>query len=73
MSNRVTLSKDGKTIEFSQPEAMPTTVKKFRRSPDIDGFYRFVYENGLQKETLQILTQISKKRKAAKKAAKKKK
>lgn len=73
MSNKVQLSKDGKSIEFKQSETLPATAKKFRRSPDIDGFYRFVYENNLQKEAYTILESISTRRKAAKKLEKKKK
>ncbi|MCB0420269.1 MAG: hypothetical protein KDD61_04695 [Bdellovibrionales bacterium] len=71
MSNKVQLSKDGKSIEFKQSETLPATAKKFRRSPDIDGFYRFVYENNLQKEAYTILESIAARRKTEKKKAEK--
>ena len=44
-------------------DALPTTAKKFRQSPEIEGFYRFIYENDLQVESFQILTKIIAERK----------
>lgn len=41
------------------------TPKKFRQTPEIEGFYRFVYENDLQKESLEVLERIIRKRKVA--------
>lgn len=58
MSDKVKLSKDGSSIDFVQSESIPTSVKKFRQSPEIEGFYRFIYENDLQKEAYEILDRI---------------
>ena len=66
MADKVKLSKDGNSIDFVQSENMPTSVKKFRQSPEIEGFYRFVFENDLQKEAFEILDRISATRKAKK-------
>ena len=66
MADKVKLSKDGNSIDFVQSENMPTSVKKFRQSPEIEGFYRFVFENDLQKEAFEILDRISAGRKAKK-------
>ena len=49
MAEKVKLSKDGNSIDFVQSESIPTSVKKFRQSPEIEGFYRFIFENDLQK------------------------
>ena len=66
MADKVKLSKDGSSIDFVQSENIPTSVKKFRQSPEIEGFYRFVFENDLQKEAFEILSTISIARKAKK-------
>ncbi len=66
MADKVKLSKDGNSIDFVQSENIPTSVKKFRQSPEIEGFYRFVFENDLQKEAFVILDRISASRKAKK-------
>ena len=66
MADKVKLSKDGNSIDFVQSENIPTSVKKFRQSPEIEGFYRFVFENDLQKEAFEILDRISSSRKAKK-------
>ena len=58
MSEKVKLSKDGSSIDFVQSEGVPTSIKKFRQSPEIEGFYRFIYENDLQKEAYEILDRI---------------
>ena len=76
MANKVKLSDDGSSIDFVQSDNLPSSTKKFRQSPEIEGFYRFVFENDLQSEAFDILEQIIAKRKeekAAKKAAKRKK
>ena len=44
MANKPNLSKDGNFIDFKASESLPTTAKKFRQSPEIQGFYSFVYE-----------------------------
>lgn len=66
MADKVKLSKDGNSIDFVQSESIPTSVKKFRQSPEIEGFYRFIFENDLQKETYEILERIVAVRKAKK-------
>src|SRR6185312_10830007 len=63
-SEKVKLSKDGSSIDFIQSDNLPTSLKKFRQSPEIEGFYRFIYENDLQKEAFEILERIIRERKA---------
>lgn len=64
---KVKLSKDGTSIDFVQAENIPTSVKKFRQSPEIEGFYRFIFENDLQREAFEILYKIVKVRRVLKK------
>lgn len=71
MAEKVKLSKDGSSIDFVQSESLPTSLKKFRQSPEIEGFYRFIFENDLQKEAFDILDRIIFHRKAKKAGAKK--
>lgn len=70
MADKVKLSEDGSSIDFVQSDSLPTSSKKFRQSPEIEGFYRFVYENDLQREAYEILEKIIARRKAAKVKAK---
>jgi hypothetical protein len=70
VADKVKLSEDGSSIDFVQSDSLPTSLKKFRQSPEIEGFYRFVYENDLQREALEILEQIVMRRKAEKQKAK---
>jgi len=63
MAEKVKLSKDGSSIDFVQSESIPSSVKKFRQSPEIEGFYRFIFENDLQREALVILERIIQERK----------
>lgn len=70
MADKVKLSKDGNSIDFVQSESIPTSVKKFRQSPEIEGFYRFIFENDLQKEAFEILERIVSARKSKKKSDK---
>ena len=75
---KVKLSKDGSSIDFVQSDSLPTSTKKFRQSPEIEGFYRFIFENDLRGEAAEILDLIIQRRKedkdetknAAKKAKK---
>lgn len=60
---KVKLSKDGTSIDFVQSDNLPTSVKKFRQSPEIEGFYRFIYENDLRAEGCDILDKIIQRRK----------
>jgi len=62
-TEKVKLSKDGSSIDFVQSDNLPTSMKKFRQSPEIEGFYRFIYENDLRVEGYEILEQIIKRRK----------
>ncbi len=71
MAEKVKLSKDGSSIDFVQSDSLPTSMKKFRQSPEIEGFYRFVFENDLQKESYDILDRIIQARKSKKADAKK--
>lgn len=71
MAEKVKLSKDGSSIDFVQSDSLPTSLKKFRQSPEIEGFYRFCFENDLQKEAYEILDRIIVQRKAKKSDAKK--
>ena len=66
---KVKISKDGSSIDFIQSETL-ANPKKFRSSVEVESFYRFVYENDLRKEALEIIERIAAQRKAAKVAAK---
>lgn len=70
MAKRVKLSKDGSSIDFVQSDTIPNSMKKFRQSPEIEGFYRFISENDLRSEAYQIIRGIFQERKSAKKAKK---
>lgn len=70
MAEKVKLSEDGSSIDFVQSDSLPTSTKKFRQSPEIEGFYRFVYENDLQREAHDILERIIQRRKATRVKAK---
>jgi hypothetical protein len=43
------------------------SLKNFRHHPDIENFYRFIYENDLRFEALQIIDEINVERQARKK------
>jgi hypothetical protein len=60
---KVKLSKDGSSIDFVQSDSLPTSTKKFRQSPEIEGFYRFIYENDLRAEAVEVLERIIGRRK----------
>lgn len=70
MAEKVKLSEDGSSIDFVQSDSLPTSMKKFRQSPEIEGFYRFVYENDLQREAADILEMIYQRRRTMKLKAK---
>ena len=63
MAEKVKLSEDGSSIDFVQSDNLPSSVKKFRQSPEIEGFYRFIFENDLQREAYEILEKIIYRRK----------
>jgi hypothetical protein len=52
-NKKVKVNSDG-NIDFTMGE-VPTSLKKFRQSPEIEGFYRFIYENELRVEALDII------------------
>lgn len=60
---KVKLSKDGSSIDFVQSDNLPTSMKKFRQSPEIEGFYRFIFENDLRAEAVDVLDGIIRRRK----------
>jgi hypothetical protein len=68
---KVKLSKDGSSIDFVQSDNLPTSTKKFRQSPEIEGFYRFIFENDLRAEGVEILDRIIARRKEARDEASK--
>ncbi len=60
--SKVKVSNTGK-IDFVQAETLPRSIKKFRQSPEIEAFYRFVYENDLQEEAYEVIAAIIQQRK----------
>ncbi len=70
MAAKVSLSGDGSSIKFSVSEQPPTTLRKFRQSQEIEGLYRFIFENDLQKEALEIIDRLVGQRKLVKNQAK---
>ncbi len=61
---KVKVSTDG-TIDFKTGESIPSTAKRFKQSPEIEAFYRFVTENDLREEALAILSVIQEEREKA--------
>ena len=70
MADKVKLSEDGSSIDFVQSDSLPSSVKKVRQSPEIEGFYRFIFENDLQREAYEILEKIIYRRKVERAKAK---
>ena len=68
-SEKVKLSKDGSSIDFVAGDSLPTSTKKFRQSPEIEGFYRFIYENDLRQEAVGVLDRILLRRRDEREAA----
>lgn len=62
---KVKISKDGASIDFVQSETL-ANPKKFRSSVEVESFYRFVHDNDLRKESLEIIEKIIMARKAQK-------
>lgn len=54
---KVKVANDG-NIDFVQAESLPTNVKKLRQSPEVEGFYRFVFENDLRYEAYQVIENL---------------
>ena len=69
---KVKVNTDG-SIDFKTGESIPTTAKRFKQSPEIEAFYRFIYENDLKEEALSILNKIRGQREELKTTKKKKK
>jgi hypothetical protein len=69
---KVKVNTDG-SIDFKTGESIPTTAKRFRQSPEIEAFYRFVYENDLREEALMVLNDIREQREEQKTLEKEKK
>ena len=57
------------TPALQKPEegAAPMTPKNFRNHPDMENFFRFIYENDLRLEALEIIDEIITDRKARRK------
>ena len=55
-AKKVKVNSEG-NIDFTIGE-VPSSLKKFRQSPEIEGFYRFLYENELRVEALEIIDKI---------------
>jgi hypothetical protein len=66
---KVGLSKDGSSIDFVASDNLPTSMKKFRQSPEIEGFYRFIFENDLRAEGNDVLEKIIHRRKGEREEA----
>ena len=63
---RAVAKKKAKSKSDSGEPSIPASLKKFRQSPEIEGFYRFIYENDLRTEAFEIVDKISQARAAAK-------
>ncbi len=44
---KVKISKDGASIDFTQSDKVPVSPKKFRQGAELEGFYRFIFEKDL--------------------------
>ena len=55
---KVKVSADGNSIDCKQSESLPMSPKKFRQSPELEGFYRFIYENDLRREASITIEKI---------------
>jgi hypothetical protein len=69
---KVSAKKAKATVDQAGGEVLPTSFKKFRQLPEMEAFYRFIYENDLRKEGKMIIDRILLQRKALKAASKKK-
>jgi len=69
---KVKVNTDG-SIDFKTGESIPTTAKRFRQSPEIEAFYRFIYENDLREEAHFVLSGIQEEREELKAVEKEKK
>ncbi len=53
-------SKSKNKIECEEMGEPPTTIKKFRQSPELKAMYKFIYENNIRREFFQILNNLYK-------------
>ncbi len=56
----------GASTPAVNPTEMSASFKNFRHHPDMENFYRFIYENDLRHEALAIIDQIMVEKKAKK-------
>ncbi len=56
---------EGMTAALQKPEegAAPMTPKNFRNHPDMENFFRFIFDNDLRIEALHIIDDIIEQRK----------
>lgn len=54
MAAKVKVNQDG-GINFTASESIPTTPKKFRKSHEVAGFYKFIYEHDLRQEAFDVI------------------
>ena len=66
MARKKTVNNDSENLNHN----LPPSLKKFRQSPEMEGFYRFIYENDLRIETFEIIDRISQKRRVGRKKSK---
>ena len=62
-----------KTDEATAPSSTSSgNLKNFRHHPEMENFYRFVYENDLRFEALEIINEVLTEKRARKQMKKKK-
>lgn len=66
--NKIEPAVPGKS-DIAEPTSTGGAPKNFRTHPDIENFFRFIYENDLREEALIIMDDVTAQR-AAKKAKK---
>ena len=69
-TEKTTKTKTAKNTDATVTDALPSSFKKFRRIPEVESFYRFIFENDLRKEGKVIIDKILLKRKLVKMANK---
>ena len=63
----IQFSEEKGTIAFNKEESpVPVAIKKFRKSPELKSFYKFIHDNDLRKEAFQTINNIFKSRKDTK-------
>jgi len=60
----------GLALAAATADTAASTLKNFRHHPDIENFYRFIYENDLRYEALEIIDVIAVQREAHRKTLK---